>query len=274
MRNEEGVMRNVDYFYRRMILCEYSSRRMTIREFFDGWMTRSGIMRHRLWACMVIIILHFSFLIPHLSAQTRSQWRDSVEVLNRELRQHPDDINLRLLKAEANVNLEEWDYALAEYGRILRADERNLAALYFRAYVHERQKHYAQAKADYDAFLAIEPLHLEARLGLAHVLQKMGKKSDATDELNHIVQMFPDSADAYAARAAYETELQLWDVAVYDWDEAIRRRPQNEDYVISKVDVLLRLGRRSEAKECLDKLVRQGTPRGSLKEWYDKCRIR
>ena len=42
-------------------------------------------------------------------AQTRQQWRDSVEVLNRQLRQHPDDVNLRLLKAEANVNLEEWD---------------------------------------------------------------------------------------------------------------------------------------------------------------------
>ena len=75
--------------------------------------------------CAVCLLLN----IHTAEAQTRQQWRDSVEVLNRELRQHPDDVHLRLLKAEANVNLEEWDYALAEYGRILRADERNLAAL-------------------------------------------------------------------------------------------------------------------------------------------------
>ena len=188
------------------------------------------------------------------------------------MRQHPDDVHLRLLKAEANVNLEEWDYALAEYGRILRADERNLAALFFRAYVHEKQRHYAEAKADYDAFLAIEPLHFEARLGLAHVLQKMGKKKEVFDELNHIVQMFPDSADAYAARAAFETEQQQYEVALYDWGEAARLRPGNVDYTISKVDVLLRLGRKREAREALDHLVSKGTPRGVLKEWYDRTK--
>ena len=116
-------------------------------EILYGRRIRYVMMEGRFWACMVIIISNFSFLIPNLVAQSRSQWRDSVEVLNRQLRQHPDDVHLRLLKAEANVNLEEWDYALAEYGRILRADERNLAALFFRAYVHEKQRHYAEAKA-------------------------------------------------------------------------------------------------------------------------------
>ena len=265
-------MRNYDIFYRRIMRCENSSGWLIMLEIFGGWMTRSGIIRCRFWACMVIIISNFSFLIPNLAAQTRSQWRDSVEVLNSQLRQHPNDINLRLLKAEANVNLEEWDYALAEYGRILRADERNLAALFFRAYVHEKQRHYAEAKADYDAFLAIEPLHLEARLGLAHVLQKMGKKKEVFDELNHIVQMFPDSADAYAARAAFETEQQQYEVAAYDWGEAARLRPENVDYTISKVDVLLRLGRKREAREALDDLVSKGTPRGILKEWYDRIK--
>ena len=205
-------------------------------------------------------------------AQTRQEWRDSLETLSACLKKDPNNIDLRLRKAEADIQLERWDYALAEYGGILRADDKNLAALYFRAYVHEKLRHYAEAKADYDAFLAIEPLHLEARLGLAHVLQKMGRKSDTIDELNHIVQMFPDSADAYAARAAYETEMQQYDVAVYDWGEAVRRRPEHADYTVSMVDVLLRLGRKREAREALDALVSKGTPRGVLKEWYDRIR--
>lgn len=205
-------------------------------------------------------------------AQTRQEWRDSLERLSASLKKDPNNIDLRLRKAEADIQLERWDYALAEYGGILRADDKNLAALYFRAYVHEKLRHYAEAKADYDAFLAIEPLHLEARLGLAHVLQKMGRKSDTVDELNHIVQMFPDSADAYAARAAYETELQQYEVAVYDWGEAVRRRPEHADYTVSMVDVLLRLGRKREAREALDALVSKGTPRGVLKEWYDRIK--
>lgn len=222
---------------------------------------------------MRVYLFIFVFVfVSSSSAQTRQEWRDSLETLSANLKQDPTNIDLRLRKAEADIQLEQWDYALAEYGRILRADERNLAALFFRAYVHEKQKHYDLAKVDYDAFLAIEPVHLEARLGLAHVLQKMGRKQDTIDELNRIVQMFPDSADAYAARAAYETELQQYEVAVYDWGEAARLNPDNVDYTISKVDVLLRLGRQKETREALDSLVARGTPRGLLKEWYDRTR--
>lgn len=225
----------------------------------------------------IIFMRYFLFVLFYLSvitavAQSRQEWRDSLETLSASLKQDPDNIDLRLRKAEADIQLERWDYALAEYGRILRTDEKNLAALYFRAYVHERQKHYDLARVDYESFLAIQPLHLEARLGLAHILQKMGRRSDAMDVLNQIVQMFPDSADAYAARAAFETKYLQYELALYDWNEAIRLRPDNEGFVISKVDLLIRLKRKKEAREALDALVSKGTPRGMLKEWYDRAR--
>ena len=205
-------------------------------------------------------------------AQTPQQWRDSISVLMEQIRLHPDNIGLRLRKAEANINLQQWEYAIEEYGNVLRIDSRNLAALYFRAYCYGKQHHYDLAKVDYEAFLAIQPQHLEAHLGLAHVLQKMSRKADTIDELNRIVQMFPDSAQAYTARAAYETQAGQYDVALYDWNEAIRLQPKDVSLVVSKVDVLIRLNRRKEAREALDALVRNGTPRGALKEWYDKCK--
>ena len=184
----------------------------------------------------------------------------------------PKNTDLRLKKAEANINLQQWEYAVEEYGNVLRIDNRNLAALYFRAFCHTQLRHYDLAKVDYESFLAIEPVHMEARLGLAHVLQKIGHKAETVDELNRIVQMFPDSADAYAARATYETEQKQYDIALYDWDEAIRRRPDNVDFVVSKVDILIRLGKRNEALEALDNAVNRGTPRGALKEWYDQLK--
>ena len=95
---------------------------------------------------------------------------------------------------------------------------------------------------------------------------------DAVDELNRCVQMFPDSADAYAARAAYETQQEQYDVALYDWDEALRLNPKSAELAVSKVDVLLRLGRKKEARETLDEALKQGTARAALREWYDKCK--
>ena len=206
------------------------------------------------------------------SAQTRQQWRDSLETLNAKIGRDPSNLNLHLLKAEANINLEQWDYALAEYGKILHVDEKNLAALYFRAYVHMQQKHYNLARVDYESFLLIQPQHFEARLGLAHVLQKLGRKTETFDELNRLVQQFPDSADAYAARAAYETEQKQYEIALYDWDEAIRRKPLNSGYVVSKADVLLTLYRKDEARNELNAAIKRGVPRYALKEWLDRCK--
>lgn len=206
------------------------------------------------------------------SAQTRQQWRDSLETLNAKIGRDPSNLNLHLLKAEANINLEQWDYALAEYGKILHVDEKNLAALYFRAYVHMQQKHYDLARVDYESFLLIQPQHFEARLGLAHVLQKLGRKTETFDELNRLVQQFADSADAYAARAAYETEQKQYEIALYDWDEAIRRKPLNSGYVVSKADVLLTLFRKDEARNELNAAIKRGVPRYALKEWLDRCK--
>ena len=218
---------------------------------------------------VLIIVLFWTVCA---SAQTPKQWRDSISVLIEQINLHPKNVDLRLKKAEANINLSQYDYAAEEYSKVLKQDERNLAALYFRAYCYTQLRQYSMARADYDAFLAIQPEHLEAHLGLARVLQLLNRRADAVDELNRCVQMFPDSADAYAARAAYETQLKQYDAALYDWDEALRLRPNDASLTVSKVDILLNLGRFREAREALDKAVKQGTTRAALREWYDKCK--
>lgn len=232
-----------------------------------------GIMRDG-WLRLVVTAVFLShFLISSFSqSPTPREWRDSVSVLIEAINKNPKDINLRLLKGEANINLKQWEYAVQEYGYVLRLDEQNLAALYFRAYCHTQLHHYDLAKVDYETFLTIQPEHFEAHLGLAHTLQKLGRKTDTFDELNRIVQLFPDSAEAYAARAVYEAEYKLYDAAVYDWDEALRLQPNNVEYAVSKVDALIRQGRRHEARDVLDALVRRGTSRGALKEWYDQLK--
>ena len=218
---------------------------------------------------VLIIVLFWTVCA---SAQTPKQWRDSISVLIEQINLHPKNVDLRLKKAEANINLSQYDYAAEEYSKVLKQDERNLAALYFRAYCYTQLRQYSMARADYDAFLAIQPEYLEAHLGLARVLQLLNRRADAVDELNRCVQMFPDSADAYAARAAYETQLKQYDAALYDWDEALRLRPNDASLTVSKVDILLNLGRIREAREALDKAVKQGTTRAALREWYDKCK--
>ena len=219
-----------------------------------------------------LILLLIAVATPQTTtAQTAQQWRDSLTVLNRMIDREPRSTDLRLRKAAVNIQLGQWDYAIDEYGKVLMIEPDNPAALYYRAYCLTNQRQYAMARSDYEAFLRKMPTHMEARLGLATVYARMGRVTDARDQYNQMVEMFRDSVVCYVARAVFETSQQQYDVALYDWDEAISRQPQNVDYVASKVDLLLKLERRKEALEELEKALQRGVPRGVLKEWIDKC---
>ena len=205
-------------------------------------------------------------------AQTGQEWRDSLSALGRAIDRNPRNVELRLRKAAVNLELNQWDYAIEEYGRVLDLDSLNLTALYFRAYANAQQRRYPLAVADYERFLAIVPKHFEAQLGLAMVAKKVSGQVATMDQFNRLVEQFPDSALAYAARAGYEVELQQLEPALYDWSEAIRLRPNNMEFIVSKVDVLLALKRKHEAKVLLDQAIANGTPRAALRDWLERCK--
>jgi tetratricopeptide (TPR) repeat protein len=207
-----------------------------------------------------------------IRSQTPQEWSDSLARLNSELSRQPSSVDLRLRKAAVNIELSQWEYAADEYGRVLELEHDNLAALYYRAYANTHLRRYDMAKYDYERFLSIVPKHFEAQYGLAMVKRKLGRQVDTMDELNRLVQLFPDSALAYAARAGYEAELRQYDVALYDWDEAIRLSPANVEFQVSKLDVLLAQKNYDEAWLLIEQLIRQGVPRAALKEWIDRCK--
>ena len=206
-----------------------------------------------------------------LQAQTTDQWRDSLSVLGKAITLNPNSIDLRLRKAAVNLELSQWDYAVEEYGRVLELDVKNLTALFFRAYANNKLRRYELAVADYERLLSLVPKHFEALLGASMANRKAGNTVKALDQLNQLVQFYPDSALAYAARASYETEQRMYDAAQFDWDEAIKRDSSNVDIRVSKVDLLIRLDRKREARRLLRTVIDMGVPRAALKEWLERC---
>ena len=216
-------------------------------------------------------LLGLSLVFCHLSfssalAQSSSSWRDSLAVLNKAITANPQSTDLRLRKAAVNIELQQWDYAIEEYGRVLGIDANNLPALYYRAFAHNHLRHYDMARADYERFLQLLPRHFEARLGLAMTMRRQGKTRDVTDELNRLVQMFPDSAVAYAVRADFEQEQAQYDLALYDWDEALRLANGRQEYQLGKYGVLWAMRRYDEARRLGEQLLEAGVPNATLKQ--------
>lgn len=207
-----------------------------------------------------------------MQAQNNQQWRDSLTVLNRMIDTQPWSTDLHLRKAAVNLELKQWQYAIDEYAMILQKEPHNPAALFYRAYANTHLRHFDLAKNDLNDLLIVVPNHFEARLSLAIVLQQLGRKQDALDNLNQLIQQHADSAVAYAARANLERQMKQDDAALYDWQRAEQLSPRDPTYVASHVDLLLVLERRKEARRVLDEAVKRGIPRGLLWEWYTKCK--
>ena len=211
-------------------------------------------------------------VVPAQAQNNYNALRDSLAKAADILAYHPDSIDLRLRKAAWNVELEQWQYALAEYDKVLAQDNRNVAALFYRAFVNQQLHRYNFARVDYEQLLQIIPGNFEASLGLALLNQKDKHHTKALDGINQLVAAHPDSAVAWAARAGVEEELNMLELAEYDYGKALELARDNADYLLARADIRIRLNRFDKARQDLDALVRLGTPRRALKKWYDKCK--
>ena len=204
--------------------------------------------------------------------EDRKALRDSLKQAMETLSYHPDSVDLRLRKAAWNMQLGEWQYAKDEYDWVINRHPDHLAARYYRAYANTQLRRYNFARLDYENVLRVVPGNFDARLGLALLNQKDHHYTEAMDGVNMLVSSYPDSATAWAARAGIEKERDMKELAVYDYGEALRREPDNRDWLLARADLLIALRRYEEARKNLDRLVKLGVARGELRKMYKALR--
>lgn len=166
---------------------------------------------------------------------------------------HAQTTDERLRKAADYIAKGRTEYAIDTYGDILKDDPHCVAALFYRAYCNNQLRRYPLAKADYEAMLLLAPRHSQARLGLSHTLLKMGRKTEALDQVNTIVEQHPDSAFSYVARASVEQELGMEVPAIYDLEKALEINPADADTMLSLAQLYRKGGQEQKARRILQK---------------------
>lgn len=220
---------------------------------------------------IVAILIASTCSWPVLMAQPTALLRDSLQTLRNQISVNPYSTDLHLKKAAVNLQLGQTDYALEEYNLVLQREPGNLSALFFRAYVYTEKRLYDFAYNDYAAILKRFPFHFEALLCQAQVCVLMEKTNEAADILNSLITLYPDSANVYVARANLEEKINQFDAALYDWECAINLYPNNHDYRISEVRLLIAMNRKKQARNALKHMEQMGVPHALLREWYQKA---
>lgn len=188
----------------------------------------------------VMIVLLFTVGISPTLAQDRSELRDSIRTLSTLIESNADSVDLHLRKAALHVALDDWNFALDEYTIILNHYPNNPAALYYRAFVLSKMKRYAMSRNDYEHYIRIIPNDYNARIGLVMVNIKDGREMEAYDQVNNIIEMFPDSAMSYSIRAEMMEKKGMLEAAIYDYSMAIERDPENMSFLQARADLYKR----------------------------------
>ncbi len=220
----------------------------------------------------VLVAIALLMSMGRAVAQSSSALRDSLALATETLAYHPDSIDLRLKKAAWNIQLEQWNYAKDELDKVLFLNQTNIAGLFYRAFVNEKLKRYNFARLDYQNLLVLVPGNFQAQLGLALLNEKDQHHTEAYDGINNLIEQYPDSAVAYAARGGMEKERGMLELAAYDYAEAMRLDSTNQDYIVSHVDLLITLGCKLEAYDDLCRLQALGVQPGQLQDFYARLR--
>lgn len=183
-------------------------------------------------------------------------------------------IEQRFEKAAEYMTADKWQAAKDIYDNILHLSPNSLRALYFRAYANERMYHYGLARADYDAILKQEPENYHALSGRAILNQKDSHNTEALDDANLLVEQYPDSINAWVIRANIEEQLGHLSLAEFDYLQAYSIDSSKREYFLQAIELQLKQKKKEEAKRNLDRLVKAGVPKNSLKYYYKKINLR
>ncbi len=254
----------------------FPSNAKAIREFISRFLFPLAYISRFIckFVSMNRVILGFLLIVlgQTMTAQTNAQLRDSLKLATERLAYYPDSIDLRLKKTSWNIRLEQWEYAKEDLDKVLNLKPTDVAGLYFRAFVNEKLKRYNFARLDYEHLLYLVPGNFQAQLGLALLNQKDQHLTEAFDQINQLAEAYPDSAIVYAARGGIEKERQMYELAEYDYAEAMKRDCTNIDYIINHIDLCIILRKNEKAIEELHRLEKSGIPRARLKEFYDRIK--
>ncbi len=161
----------------------------------------------------------------------------------------------RIGLANIFMQLNRFDEAEQELGFLIANDPKNARALFMRGGLYFTQKKYDKALADLELVAKLEPDDPAAQLGLADAYNASGNHEQAEKIILHIIQQYPQYAQAYTTLANLHMMRNKPDAALMALSIGKKAIPDDSEIPLAEADILSGLKRYDEAKAVLDKLA-------------------
>ena len=191
---------------------------------------------------------------------------EALESYSLALNKTPFSVTMLLNRASLFLEMNDLEKAYTDYCSVLDIDRENPEALMYRAYIYMKRRQYQDARLDYRLYLEIKPGDKTARLGMALVNQKDKRFHEALDEFSRLIVDYPDDASLLKARAELEMEMNSWDMALLDLENAAKLTPDDPEIYVMCGDIYLLQAKKREAYVAFEKAIELGVPRPQLND--------
>jgi tetratricopeptide (TPR) repeat protein len=121
--------------------------------------------------------------------------------------------------------------------------------------LHERQKEFVDAEAEYKQVLAIDPQSTEAAIGLTNIYMKSARLGDAEPLLRKLAAERPDDAGIHLQLARVLNVEGKKDDAIAELQTALKLAPNDSDAQRELVDLLATSGKNDQAEAVYRSLI-------------------
>lgn len=177
---------------------------------------------------------------------------EAEEHYTQALKQKPDFHRIRMARAVVALRLHHFAEAQNDCDALLALTppkEERTRLLFIRASAFMGMRRGQEARKDLEALCLLDPTNENAPIMLALSLHDEGRSKEALERLTLHLGVNKENVDALALRATIYGALSLHDLALIDYDEAIRLTPENADLYLERASCLEKLGKRSAAQK-------------------------
>jgi tetratricopeptide (TPR) repeat protein len=155
----------------------------------------------------------------------RNEHDRALDDCQRVLELSPDNARAYYLKGQVRLHQSEYEDALREYDEARRYEPRMMLAVVGRSNVFNRRKEFDRAIAECSAGLEFEPENASLLFNRAFARAREDAEG-ALSDYESVLRLDPLNAAAWNNRGLLKGHARQYDLALRDFDEAIRLNPK------------------------------------------------
>lgn len=163
-----------------------------------------------------------TYLSRAVAAQWRKDFDGALKDLDRAVEAGAPSTRAAFMRARVYELAGKGADAKRELDKALKAEPTDELTWLARGHAHVNTAP-LEALKDFDAALTINPRSMLALQNKSHVLGRLGRSKEAVENLDRVLELYPDFVMARADRGVMNARLKKWEAAKVDAEETLRQ---------------------------------------------------